>query len=122
MRLAAVTPPFQWQIVRVDFDPAEGSEQAGVRPALIVSRESVNAVLPIVSVIPLTPRKPNRRSFPNETSIAAGEGGLPNESMALAFQIRTISKTRLLGSCGNVTDEATRENVREALRIHLDLD
>ena len=122
MRLSAVTTPFQWQIVRVDFDPVEGSEQAGIRPALIVSRESINTVLPIISVIPLTTRKANRRSFPNETAIAAGEGGLPTESMALAFQIRTISKSRLLGSYGTITDETTRENVREALRIHLDLD
>ena len=122
MKLAPVAAPVQWQIGRADFDSAEGSEQAGVRPALIVSRESVNAVLPIVSVIPLTTRKPNRRSFPNETSIAAGAGGLPNESMALAFQIRTISNSRLLGSYGTLTDEITRENVREALRIHLDLD
>ena len=121
MRLAHITEPFQWQVVRADFDPVEGSEQAGVRPAIIVSKESINKVLPIVSVIPLTTRKPNRRSFPNDAFIGAGQAGLPHESVALAYQIRTISKTRLLGSYGTLTDEATRENVRQALRIHLDL-
>lgn len=122
MRLATVGAPFQWQIVRADFDPVEGSEQAGVRPALIVSREAANSRLSVVVVLPLTSRKPGRVIHIGEVSLLVGEGGLPQESIAMCQQIRTISKTRLLGSYGAVTDEVTRENVREALRIHLDLD
>lgn len=122
MKLAAVKAPFQWQIVRADFDPVEGSEQAGIRPALIVSREAANRSLSVVVVLPLTSRKPGRIVHIGEISLPSGEGGLPNESIAMCQQIRTISKSRLLGSYGTITDEATRENVREALRIHLDLD
>lgn len=121
MRLAPVSAPFQWQVVRADFEPVRGSEQAGIRPALTVSSEAVNAVLPVVTVIPLTTRKNNRRVYPTEALIEAGEAGLPTESVALAYQIRTISKTRLLGSYGRLVDELLRETVREALRIHLDL-
>lgn len=122
MRLAAVGAPFQWQVVRADFDPVEGSEQAGVRPALIVSREAANSRLSAVVVLPLASRKPGRVIHIGEVSLLAGESGLPQESIAMCQQIRTVSKTRLLGSYGTVTDEVTRENVREALRIHLDLD
>ncbi len=122
MNLDTIDVPFQWQVVRVDFNPVQGSEQAGVRPSIIVSSDEVNAALSIVSVIPLTTRKSQRRTYPTEAIVPAGEGGLPSESVALAHQIRTISKTRLLGSYGTVTDEATRENVRTALRVHLDLD
>ena len=121
MRLAPVTAPYQWQVVRADFEPVRGSEQAGVRPALIISSEAVNAVLPVVTVLPLTTRKNERRIYPTEALISAGEAGLPAESVALAYQIRTISKTRLLGSYGHLVDELLRESVREALRVHLDL-
>ncbi len=122
MRFAPVEAPFQWQVVRADFDPVEGSEQAGVRPALVVSREAANRALSVVVVLPLTSRKSSRMIHIGEILLVAGEGGLPNESVAMCQQIRTISKTRLLGSYGTVIDETTRENVREALRIHLDLD
>lgn len=120
-RLAAVAAPFQWQVVRVDLEPVRGSEQAGVRPVLIVSNESVNAVLSVVTIVPLTTRKQARRIYPTEALLPSGAAGLPNESIAIAHQIRTISKDRLLGSYGHLTDEALRETVREALRVHLDL-
>lgn len=122
MNLGSIDVPFQWQIVRVNFEPIQGSEQAGVRPAIIVSSDAVNAVLSIVSVVPLTTRKSQRRAYATEAILPAGKGGLPQESVAMAHQIRTVSHARLLGSYGTVTDETTRENVREALRIHLDLD
>ena len=40
--------PYPWQLVRVQFDPVFGPEQAGERPALIVSHEAVNESLEIV--------------------------------------------------------------------------
>ena len=122
MSLLPVKAPFQWQIVRADFDPVEGSEQAGIRPALVISRESANKSLSVVVVLPLTSRKSGRAIHIGEILLASGAGGLPNESIVMCQQIRTVSKTRLLGSYGTLTDEATRENVRVALRIHLDLD
>lgn len=122
MNLESIGVPFQWQVVRINFEPIQGSEQAGVRPAIIVSSDAVNAVLAIVSVVPLTTRKSQRRAYSTETILPAGTAGLPQESVALAHQIRTVSHARLLGSYGSITDETTRENVREALRVHLDLD
>ncbi len=122
MSLLPVNAPFQWQIVRADLDPVEGSEQAGIRPVIIVSRESANKSLSLVVVLPLTSRKSGRIVHVGEILLAAGEGGLPTDSIAMCQQIRTLSKARLLGSYGTLTDEVTRENVRQALRIHLDLD
>ncbi len=122
MSLKPIDVPFQWQIVRVNFEPIQGSEQAGVRPAIIVSSDAINAALEIVSVVPLTTRKTQRRAYFTEAIIPAGTGGLPQESIAMAHQIRTVSHARLLGSYGTLTDEATRESVRVALRVHLDLE
>jgi mRNA interferase MazF len=35
------------------FDPAEGSEQAGTRPAIIVSNDLINVSSQVVIVVPL---------------------------------------------------------------------
>lgn len=45
---------YQWQIFIATLDPVIGSEQSGHRPVLVISRERVNQLLPIVNVIPLT--------------------------------------------------------------------
>lgn len=83
MKLSPVVAPFQWQIVRANFDPVEGSEQAGVRPALVVSREASNRVLPVLVVLPLTTRKPKRPIHIGEAFLPAGTAGLPNDSIAM---------------------------------------
>src|SRR2546423_13809889 len=116
-----IDPPLQWKLVRADLNPVRGSEQAGVRPVLIVSSDSVNDVLSIVSVLPLTTRKPGRTVYPTEALLAASIAGQPNESIVMAHQIRSLSKERLSHEYGILEDESVRESVREAMRNHLDL-
>lgn len=36
------------------LDPTEGSEEAGSRPVVVVSRDSLNDVLPVVVTVPCT--------------------------------------------------------------------
>jgi len=114
--------PLQWSVFSVDLDPAVGSEQAGRRPVLVVSRESANAVLPVISAIPLTTRKPHRRVYPNEALIPGGHAGLKRDSIAMAHQLRTLSKTRLSRRIGHLDDPSIRDAVRSAMRTQLDLD
>jgi mRNA interferase MazF len=106
----------------VDLDPVVGSEQAGRRPVLVVSREVANAALPVVTVVPLTARKKNRRIYPNEALLPAGTAKLKRDSIAMAHQIRTLSKSRLSSRMGVVDDPDLRATVRAALQIQLDLD
>jgi mRNA interferase MazF len=116
------TTPLQWSVFSVDLDPSVGSEQAGRRPVLIVSRESANAVLPVISAIPLTTRRPQRRIYPNEALIPKGQAGLRRDSIAMAHQLRTLSKTRLGRHIGHLDDPGVRDEVRSAMRTQLDLD
>jgi mRNA interferase MazF len=117
-----IEPPWQWQVVRVRLDPVEGSEQAGERPALIVSREPLNAALRVVAVLPCTRRKAGRRIHSTEVALEAGTAGLPADSLVMAQQIRIVSKSRVLRSYGRLDDEALRASVQEAIRAYLDLD
>ena len=71
MGTAGIT--YQWSIFLASLDPTTGSEQAGRRPVLVISRERLNQVLPVVNALPLTSRKsPQRIIYPNEVLLAAG--------------------------------------------------
>lgn len=112
----------QWSVVAVDLDPVVGSEQAGRRSVVIVSRETANAALPVVTALPLTTRKPHRRVYPNEALIPEGKGGLNHESIAMAHQLRTLSKKRLGKTIGRIDDADLRSAIKVAMRIQLDLE
>ncbi len=99
-----------------------GSEQAGVRPVLIVSAEASNRALPVVTVLAVTSLKAGRRIYSTEALLPAGAAGQPRDSIVMAQQIRVLDKSRLLGSYGQLTDEVVRESVRAALRRYLNLD
>jgi len=111
----------QWSVWLVDLDPVVGSEQAGRRPVVIVSREAANLSLPVVTVLPLTSRKPGRKIYPNEAVIPAGAGNLSKESVAMAHQLRTLSKRRLSQCLGTLDDSDIRDEIRASLRIQLEI-
>jgi mRNA interferase MazF len=117
-----VEAPWQWQLVRADLEPVRGSEQAGVRPVLIISTEASNRVLPVVTVLAVTSLKPGRRIYSTEALLPARAAGQPRDSIVMAQQIRVLDKTRLLTSYGTLSDEEVREAIRAALRRYLDLE
>lgn len=85
----------RWSIVYVYLDPPVGRKQAGNRPALVVSDEAFNRQMEVVTVLPITSRKEGRTVYPNEVLLDPGKSGLESESIAMAHQIRTISRHRI---------------------------
>ena len=107
---------YQWCVFIATLDPTEGSEQAGRRPVLVISSEESNRVLPVVNVLPLTSRKPNRTLlYPNEAALPVGAGGLPVDSVVLTYQIRTLDKRRLGRCMGAIVDPELQERILDAL-------
>ena len=102
------------------LSPTEGSEQAGTRPVVIVSRDAINKNSSVVVIAPLTKATNVKRSYPNNVTITKGEGGLTFDSVVLGGQIRSIAKSRLLAQRGTLTAD-TMQQVDLALRITLDL-
>jgi mRNA interferase MazF len=111
---------FQWAVLEAELDPAQGSEQAGRRPVLVISNEPFNQAMPNITVLPLTTTE--RRLYPAEVLLPKRIGGQPRDSIVLAHQIRTISKQRVRRMIGYLDDTSVREKVQEAVRAHLDLD
>jgi len=102
------------------LEPVEGSEQGGTRPVIIVSRDAINAYSPIVLAVPCTTYQPNKRVYPTQALIQAPDGGLTRDSIAMADQVRVLSKTRLLRLRGTLSHEATME-LNQALLTAMDL-
>jgi len=111
---------FQWAVIEADLDPVAGAEQKGTRPALIVSNEEYNQVMPNVTVLPLTSTR--RRLYPSEVLLPQGKGGQPLDSIIMAHQIRTISKQRLKCLLGYLEDLQIQDEVCASIREHLDID
>lgn len=112
----------------VNLDPTEGSEQAGTRPVIVVSRDAINhnAVnnnRTIVMVcVPLTDRKNLNKLYPSHVEIAKGTGGVSIDSVALCEQIRSIApEQRLVRFMGRMPDD-DMARIEDAIKITLDLD
>ncbi|MCG8479947.1 MAG: type II toxin-antitoxin system PemK/MazF family toxin [Spirochaetales bacterium] len=110
---------WRWSIAYVYLDPIVGREQGGNRPVLIVSDETFNEAMSVVTVLPITSRKAGRTVYRNEVLLSPTDSGLPVESIVLAHQIRTISKDRIKRRVGFLDDAHIREACLEAVRIHV---
>ncbi|MCW5316649.1 type II toxin-antitoxin system PemK/MazF family toxin [Nostoc sp. KVJ3] len=102
------------------LEPTEGSEQGGIRPVIIVSRDVINANSPVVLAVPCTTYRTKKRVFLTQVLIEAPEGGLDRDSIAMADQVRVLSKSRLLRLRGTISD-AVIAQLNKALLIALDL-
>lgn len=112
---------YKWGIFIADLNPVQGSEQKGTRPVIVVSDEDFNRLMPVVTILPITSLKGGRRVYPNEVLLKQGTGGLSLDSIALAHQIRTISKSRLQDPIGFISNSSTHDAINDALRVHLNL-
>ena len=108
------------EIYDARLDPTEGSEQAGSRPVVIVSRDAINAASPVVLAVPCTTYRLGRRLYPSQVLLHAPDGGLTADSVALGEQVRALAKSRLGRQRGMLSAEALAELDR-ALLIALDL-
>ena len=116
---AATTPltPRRGEIYEVNWNPARGSEQAGIRPALVIQNDIGNAAAPTTIVVAVTSKRPSK---PYPFVVELADASLPKASFANCAQIYTIDKTRL-GQKMGVAPAAVMQRVDEALRVSLQL-
>jgi len=112
----------KWTIHWVSLDPIIGSEQSGTRPALVVSNDIVNEILPVVTVLPLSSVKNSGHIYPTEIFLSKELSSLPKDSVAMVHQIRTISKERLGSQCGKINDEDIKHNVNNVIKNYFELE
>lgn len=110
--------PFRGEVWDLSFDPTIGHEQAGIRPALMVSVDNFNqGPADLVVAIPITR---TGRKIRWHVPIHPPEGGLVSESFVQCENVRSLSKNRLKRMRGRVSADTIRE-VEDRLRILLGL-
>lgn len=97
----------QCEIWLADLNPVKGSEQRGFHPIVIISGNMLNNYLPVVITCPLTTKikgyKGNLVLEPDEVN------GLSEKSEVVIFQVRSVSKERLVKKIGRITEKQLKE-------------
>jgi mRNA interferase MazF len=107
--------PQPGEFLLVDLEPVRGTEQKGIRPALVVSDPGMNQLTRRVIVCPIT-RNPH--PWPTKIFLPAG---LSVTGAVLVDQVRSIDRaTRILRNLGRAPDDLVAE-VRGKLRTLLGL-
>lgn len=103
--------------VWVMLDPTR-REQAGTRPAVVVSGDDYLASVPdLVIVVPVTSRD---RGWPHHVRLDGHQLALDRASFAITEQPRTIAHERITGQAGTVGEQALAE-IDQWLRDFIDL-
>lgn len=110
-------------IYQVDFEPARGAEANKARPAIVVSRNTLNEAIEelgygVLTVVPLTTN--TKRVLQFQTLLRAADTGLPSDSKTLTEQVRALSVERFLHRVGGLNAELLAR-IDADLRLHLDL-
>ena len=110
--------PRRGEIWMTDLDPTRGHEQAGKRPALVISADAFNAgPAGLVIVLPLTSKEKGVRFH---VPVDPPEGGLRKRSFIKCEDVRSVAVERLSRRVGAVA-AATMHAVAFRLRILIDL-
>jgi mRNA interferase MazF len=118
--MPALPKPVRGDIFTARLDPTEGNEQAGTRPVVVVTRDSINANSPVVVVVPITDAANVKRLYPSHAELPKGSGALRMDSVAKTEQMHAIQVSRFVGYCGRV-DRDSLARIEEAIRITLAL-
>jgi mRNA interferase MazF len=102
----------------INLDPVLGREQAGQRPAVVISEDRFNqGPAELVVVVPLTTRDKHQ---PLHVALSPARDGVRVPSFAKCEDIRSISTRRLLSRWGQVSSP-TLSSIEDRLRIVLGL-
>ncbi|MGI6783147.1 MAG: type II toxin-antitoxin system PemK/MazF family toxin [Aminivibrio sp.] len=112
--------PARGDVWQIDWSPSRGSEQGGMRPAVVVQTDAANK----------NPKYPNTivcaistkgRNIPFHVRLApTRETGLSAPSFCKCEQLLTVSKDRLVRRLGKVGEE-TLEEIEAGVKLVLAL-
>ncbi len=90
-----------------EFAPRSGSEQSGIRPALLISADAFNQLEHWQSliVIPFSTSNTQARRGPSAVLIPREPSGLRFESVALCHQITTLDRSKFGKRIGRISPE-----------------
>jgi mRNA interferase MazF len=107
-----VAAPNRGDLVWIDFDPQVGREQAGRRPAVVLSPRRYHQMTSYVIVCPITSTV---KGYPFEVPLPEG---LPVSGAVLADQVKSLDRrVRRIEHAGRVPDSVLAEVVARLLPL-----
>lgn len=101
-------------IYLVDLTDALGSEQGGVRPAIIMQNDVGNAHSPTTLIVPLTSKK---KKMPVTHVKINEEDGVVKRSEAVCEQARVADKSRLKKHIGYINNPNVISEINKKLMV-----
>lgn len=103
------------EIYLIDLSNQIGSEQSGVRPAIVVQNETGNMYSPTTIICPLTSK--TKTMAATHVELTTEDAGIIKDSTVLCEQVRVIDKTRIRKRLGEVTNLQKIEDINQKILI-----
>ena len=108
------------EIYLIDLTNQVGSEQSGVRPAVIVQNEKGNIHSPTTIICPLTSTSKNMSA--THVSLTPDDAGVIMDSTVLCEQVRVIDKARIKKKLGEITNMKKILDINQKILISFGID
>ena len=96
--------PSRGEVWDIRFDPSVGAEIQKIRPAVVISLDSIGR-LPLRIVVPITEWRQSYGGFPWFVHLPANAtNGLSKDSGADGFQVKSVSMNRFVTLRGTLAD------------------
>ena len=109
------------EIYFVNLNPVQGREQAGSRPVLVLSIDSINKLPLVVTVVVGTKGENVSRDYPTNVRLSPTESGLSMETVFLCFQVRSLDPKRFPNNPAGAVSGTTLARIEDAVRYCLGL-
>lgn len=103
------------EIYLIDLSDQVGSEQGGVRPAVIVQNEMGNMHAPTTIVCPLTSK--DKACIATHVHLTPEDSDIIRDSTVMCEQVRVIDKSRIKRRLGTVFNRAKLEDINQKILI-----
>lgn len=103
------------EIYLIDLTNQVGSEQSGVRPAVIVQNETGNIHSPTTIICPLTSRSKSMSA--THVDLSTRDAGIVKDSTVLCEQVRVIDKSRVKKRLGEINNRRKIEEINQKILI-----
>lgn len=114
-------------VVWVNLGEAFGSEQGGIRPAMVISNDKNNMFSPKVSIAPISSsvnKRTNKAYLPTHIPISPNEDGvtgLSRESVILCEETKPVDKSRIIDKSGHISNACIINKLNKALTIQYNM-
>lgn len=107
------------EVYFVELGPTVGREQAGRRPVVVISNDTINSKPLVITVVPGTSAIKAPASLPSNVLVSQGEANLPRDTVFLAFQAKAIDPSRFQSPPVGALSAASMAKLARALEWSL---